>query len=153
MALSNMERMLGCGLALMVLINCNYIATIDLDLREKRPWLYHSSYVYTCTYSSIGGYNAILTIVPEIQYVYLNDTVTLDCATNMTGYVINFFYGTKVLADETVLSNGVKRTTFTATSTINGTDIFCSASMDMQKIFTGLAYFYIQGNLTHKLLC
>ena len=76
--------------------------------------------------------------------------MTFECATNMTGYTIDFFYGNNVLPDETNLPNNRgKRTTFTATSNINGTDIFCTASMNMT---TGLAYLYIQGNLTHKFL-
>ena len=87
------------------------------------------------------------------QYVYLNDTVTFECATNMTGYTINFIYGNNVLPNETTLPNNRgKRTTFTATSSINGTDIFCSAHMNTMTNFTGLAYLYIQGILTRNFL-
>lgn len=98
------------------------------------------------------GSSALFTIVPEIQYVYLNDTVAFECATSMTGYTINFVYGNNVLPNETTLPNGGKRTTFTATSNINGTDVFCIASMNMMTNLTGLAYFYIQGILAHKFL-
>ena len=87
------------------------------------------------------------------QYVYLNDTVTFECATNMTGYTINFIYGKNVSANETtLLNNRGKRTTFTATSNINGTDIICIARMDIMTSSTGLAYLYIQGILTHNFL-
>ena len=87
------------------------------------------------------------------QYVYLNDTVSFECATNMAGYTINFIYGNNVLPNETTLPNNRgKRTTFTATSNINGTDIFCSARMNTMTYFTGLAYLYIQGILTRNFL-
>ena len=100
------------------------------------------------------GCSALFTVVPETQYVYLNDTVTFECATNLTGYIINFIYGSNdVLSDETTLPNGGKRTTFTATSNINGTDILCIATMNTMINLTGLAYLYIQGILTHKFLC
>ena len=56
--------------------------------------------------------------------------MTFECATNMSGYTINFVYGNNVLPNETTLSNGGKRTTFTATSNINGTDIYCSVRMN-----------------------
>ena len=56
--------------------------------------------------------------------------------------------------ETTLPNNRGKRTTFTAASNINGTDIFCSATrMGMVENFTGLAYLYIQGILTHKFLC
>ena len=87
------------------------------------------------------------------QYVYLNDTVSFECATNMTGYTINFIYGNNILPNETTLSNNRgKRTTFTASSNLNGTDILCIASMGMTLETTDLVYLYIQGTLTHKFL-
>ena len=88
------------------------------------------------------------------QYVYLNDTVTFECATNMTGYTINFIYGNNVLPNETTLPNNRgKRTMFTATSNINGTDILCIASIGIMTLeTTDLVYLYIQGNLAHKFL-
>ena len=81
------------------------------------------------------------------QYVYLNDTVTFECATNMTGYTINFYYGSNLLPNETtLLNNRGKRTTFTASSNLNGTDILCSASMGIMTLeTTDLVYLYIQG--------
>ena len=80
--------------------------------------------------------------------------MTFECATNMNGYTINFFYGKTVLPNETTfLGSRGKRTTFIATSNINGTDVFCSARMGMVANQTGLAYLYIQGILTHTFLC
>ena len=90
-----------------------------------------------------------------IQYVYLSDTVTFECATNMTGYTIDFIYGNNVSANETTLPNNRgKRTTFTASSNLNGTDILCIASMGITTLeTTDLVYLYIQGILIHKFLC
>ena len=80
------------------------------------------------------------------QYVYVNDTVTFECGTNLTGYTLSFFYGTNaVMATETDLPNGGKRTTFIATSEVNGTDIVCVARMGTMINTTEAAYVYIQG--------
>ena len=79
------------------------------------------------------------------QYVYLNDTVTFECATNLTGYTISFLFGTDPMDTITDLSNGGKRTTFTATSEINGTNIICLARMGIMIFNTDAAYLYIQG--------
>ena len=79
--------------------------------------------------------------------------MAFECATNMTDYIIIFAYGSNVLPNETILPNGRKRTTFTATSNINGTDIICIASMNTIVNSTGLAYLYIQGILAYKFLC
>ena len=84
-------------------------------------------------------------IVPVTQYVYFNDNVTFECSTNLTGYTLSFFYGTHVMPTETDLPNGGKRTTFTANSTLNGTDIFCLARMGSMTNTTEVAYIYIQG--------
>ena len=80
------------------------------------------------------------------QYVYVNDTVTFECAGfNGTGFTLSFFYGTNVMEIETDLPNGGKRTTFTATSEVNGTDIVCAARMGIMINITEVAYIYIQG--------
>ena len=78
----------------------------------------------------------------------MNDTVTFECGTtcNLTGYTLSFFYGTNaVMATETDLPNGGKRTTFTATSEVNGTDIVCAARMGIMINTTEAAYVYAQG--------
>uniref|UniRef100_A0A1X7V3Z4 Fibronectin type-III domain-containing protein n=1 Tax=Amphimedon queenslandica TaxID=400682 RepID=A0A1X7V3Z4_AMPQE len=88
----------------------------------------------------------IFTTVPITQYVYVNDTVTFECAGFIgSGYTLSFLYGTDVMATETDLPNGGKRTTFTATSEVNGTDIFCLARMGIMINSTEAAYIYIQG--------
>ena len=79
------------------------------------------------------------------QYVYFNDTVTFECSTNLAGYTLSFFYGADVMPTETDLPNGGKRTTFTATSEVNGTDIVCAARMGIMINTTEAAYIYIQG--------
>ena len=91
--------------------------------------------------STIG----IFTIVPVTQYVYINDTVTFECATNTSGYTISFFYGTDVMETETDLPNGGKRTILTATSEVNGTNIVCAARMGIMINTSEVAYIYIQG--------
>ena len=87
----------------------------------------------------------IFELVPVTQYVYLNDTVTFECATNLTGYTISFLFGTDPMDTVTDLCNGGKRTTFTATSGINGTNIICLARMGIMTFNTDAAYLYIQG--------
>ena len=92
----------------------------------------------------------IFTIVPVTQYVYVNDNVTFECSTNLTGYTLLFLYGTDVMPTETDLPNGGKRTTFTATSEVNGTNIVCAARMGIMINNTEAAYIYIQGiNYVH----
>ena len=86
-----------------------------------------------------------VSIVPVTQYAYVNDNVTFECSTNLTGYTLSFFYGTNVMPTETDLPNGGKRTTFTATSEVNGTDIVCAARMGIMINATEAAYVYIQG--------
>ena len=91
--------------------------------------------------------------MPETQYVYLNDSVTFECATNLTGYTCFFFYGTDVKEVETNLPNGGKKTIFTATSQVNGTYIFCVARKGSVTNSTDLAYIYIQGKTyLHKII-
>ncbi|XP_019863040.1 PREDICTED: uncharacterized protein LOC109591873 [Amphimedon queenslandica] len=88
----------------------------------------------------------VFTIVPVTQYVYVNDTVTFECAGFIgTGFTLSFFYGTNVMENETDLPNGGKRTTFTATSEVNGTDIFCLPRMGIMINTSEAAYIYIQG--------
>uniref|UniRef100_A0A1X7V2T8 Fibronectin type-III domain-containing protein n=1 Tax=Amphimedon queenslandica TaxID=400682 RepID=A0A1X7V2T8_AMPQE len=95
---------------------------------------------------TVGFQISTFTIVPVTQYVYINDTVTFECAGFIgTGYTLSFFYGTDVMPTETDLPNGGKRTTFTATSEVNGTDIVCAARMGIMINTTEAAYIYIQG--------
>ena len=61
--------------------------------------------------------------------------------------VITFFYGTDVADNVTDLSNGGKRTTFTAVSAINGTNIVCFSRMGSITTVSDVAYLYIQGKV------
>ena len=92
----------------------------------------------------------IFTIVPETQYVYLNCSVTFECATNLTGYTLTFSYG--VAVDETFnpidLPDGGKKvtTTFIVTHSLNGTSVRCHADDDDNSfISTSKVYAYAQG--------
>ena len=96
---------------------------------------------------------SIFTIVPETQYVYLNHNVTFECATNLTGYTLSFNYIfsggsiTPALKKSNLTDGGIKvSTTFTVTSTLNGTRIGCRADHSVNTpMLTSLANVYAQG--------
>ena len=97
-----------------------------------------------------GTAASIFTIVPETQYVYLNHNVTFECATNLTGYTLTFSYdkSVDVTFKQTNLPNGGVKitTTFTVTSTNNGTRIGCIADDSVNTpMATSFAYAYAQG--------
>ena len=87
------------------------------------------------------------------QYAYVNDTVTFDCATNMTGYILSFDYntgpGVSLSASQATLDipGGGKRiiANITATSQLNGTTAICSAVNQHDFIISNPAYIYVQG--------
>ncbi|XP_019851104.1 PREDICTED: mucin-3A-like [Amphimedon queenslandica] len=67
-----------------------------------------------------SGTNISFIIVPVTQYVYVNDTVTFECATNLTQCVP--FFVTYPSVNGSVLSSaGMASLTLTATSEENGT--------------------------------
>ena len=76
------------------------------------------------------------------QYVYLNDTVTFECAfTNLSGYFIS--RGT--IPPVTTLANGsgtMISFSLTATIQVNGTDVTCYT---VNGNATETAYVYVQG--------
>ena len=93
---------------------------------------------------------SIFTIVPETQYVYLNHNVTFDCATNLIGYTLTFSYSGSVVVKVKQVNlpdGGIKvSTTFTVTSTNNGTSVRCIADDNVNiPMFTSLASAYAQG--------
>ena len=96
---------------------------------------------------------SIFTVVPVSQYAYVNDTVTFDCATNMTGYVLSFIYftgpGVSLSASQATLDipGGGRRViaNITATSQLNGTTVTCSAVNQHDVIISKPAYIYVQG--------
>ena len=72
----------------------------------------------------------IYTIVPVTQYVYLNDTVKYECATNLTGYSLFLItQGSECLESHETLDNGgmIVSCSLTASSEANGTQVTCYA--------------------------
>ena len=95
----------------------------------------------------------IFTIVPTTQYIWINQTATFTCATNVTGYQLSFTIPAGVYDTTTVtdLPGGGQLATssFTVTSDNNGTSLRCTA--DNGTIFTSttLVYAYAQGTVDH----
>ena len=86
---------------------------------------------------------ASITTVPETQYVYVNDTVTFECGTNLTRYIDSLMIDTNpplsgVYPYNHYLTVGL---TLIATREINGTSFTCRALHDT----TEPAYLYVQG--------
>ena len=75
----------------------------------------------------------IFTIVPTTQYVWINQTATFTCATNVTGYTLSFSIPAgiaHVTTTVTDLPGGGQRVTcsVTVTSDNNGTSARCLAT-------------------------
>ena len=87
------------------------------------------------------------TIVPETQYVYVNDTVTFECATNLTEFDLSFVTYPPVV-DSISVANGMISLNLTATSEVNGTNVTCNATTDHTTNVTEPAYLYVQGQYT-----
>ena len=88
------------------------------------------------------------------QYAYVNNTVTFNCATNMTGHVLSYNYvtgpGVSLSASLTTLDipGGGERiiANITATTQLNGTNVTCSADNQHDVIISKpAAYIYVQG--------
>ena len=80
--------------------------------------------------------------MPVTQYVYLNDTVKFECATNLTDY--NLFLTSEGCSEaHETLPNGGKMVSciLTASSEVNGTCVTCHAS---NGDITEPAYVYVQ---------
>ena len=92
----------------------------------------------------------IFTIVPVTQYVYVNDTVTFECATNLNKKILYFeIAGENPLSQTSLaLPNGGMMISFnlTATKALNGTDVTCYTFSGNA---TDTAYLYIQGKLVN----
>ena len=94
---------------------------------------------------------SIFTIVPETQYVYVNDTVTFECATNVTAYAFNFSFVTyPPVMDSVSSSTGILSLNLTATSEVNGTNVTCHATNGAT---TEPAYLYVQGQYNTFIYC
>uniref|UniRef100_A0A1X7SV27 Fibronectin type-III domain-containing protein n=2 Tax=Amphimedon queenslandica TaxID=400682 RepID=A0A1X7SV27_AMPQE len=89
--------------------------------------------------SAIGSIFFI--IVPVTQYVYANDTVTFECATNTTQFGL-FFVTNPSVAGSIYTSGGMASLTLTATSEVNGTEVTCIVHNGAT---TEPAYLYVQG--------
>ena len=99
--------------------------------------------IYSFTLFIVSG-SFIFTIVPETQYVYVNDTVTFECGTNATEYTNSLMIDTNpplggVYPYTHSLTVGL---TLTATSEINGTSFTCRV---LHGATTEPAYLYVQG--------
>ena len=87
---------------------------------------------------------SIFTIVPETQYVYVNDTVTFECATNVTHIGLSFVTYPSV-AGPVSTSTGIISLNLTATSEVNGTNVTCQVATGHSTAVTAPAYLYVQG--------
>ena len=74
----------------------------------------------------------IFTIVPTTQYVWINQTATFTCATNVTGYELSFSVSGGVADVPTLMDlpggGQLVTTSFTVTSDNNGTSVRCLAA-------------------------
>ena len=81
------------------------------------------------------------------QYVYLNDTVTFECATNLAEYDFYFTIGGKFRqpTNFTSLTNGGRKVSLSevATDQLNGTGVVCHSLNDGN--VTETVYIYVQG--------
>ena len=94
----------------------------------------------------------IFTIVPTTQYVWINQTATFTCATNVTGYELVFnIPGVDVEQESNApLPGGGQTITaiFTATLDTNGTNVTCGALMEFTLIdTTKVVQILVQGNI------
>ena len=84
--------------------------------------------------------------MPETQYVYINDTVTFECATNLTGHALIFTVGGVIQLSTavTTLPNGGRKISLSqvATDQLNGTDVVCQ---DNNGNAAETVYIYVQG--------
>ena len=84
------------------------------------------------------------------QYVYLNDTVTFGCATNLVDYQLFIFLNPSMSFSLHTVSNSnsvMVSFNLTARSEVNGTAVTCQASNGNATV---PAYLYIQGQYGHQ---
>ena len=96
----------------------------------------------------------IFTIVPTTQYVWINQTATFTCATNVTGYILFFSIPASVdhIPTVTDLPGGglLATTSFIVTSDNNGTSGLAEDATDIQ--FTTKVFAYAQGTIHHRIM-
>ena len=97
---------------------------------------------------------SIFTIVPETQYVYVNDTVTFECAIiNGTQFDLSFVTYPSVNGSISS-STGMASFNLTATSEVNGTNVTCTSyNYDFAVANTEPAYLYVQGQYNTFIYC
>ena len=94
---------------------------------------------------------SIFTIVPETQYVYVNDTVTFECASNVTEIRLIFVTYPSVHHSSVSSSIGMRISlNLTATSEVNGTNVTCQETYGAT---TEPAYIYVQGQYNTFIYC
>ena len=95
----------------------------------------------------------IFTIVPTTQYVWINQTATFTCATNVTGYELSFSIPAGIAHVTTVtdLPEGGRLATasFTVTSDNNSTRVRCIAENGDLLTSTTLVFAYAQGTVDY----
>ena len=99
----------------------------------------------------------IFTIVPTTQYVWINQTATFTCATNVTGYILSFSIPAGVAHDTTTVTDlpeggQLATASFTVTSDNNGTSVRCIAENGELFTITTLVYAYAQGTVDHRIM-
>ena len=92
---------------------------------------------------------SIFTIEPKTQYVYVNDTVTFECAINEADLnKFDLFFVTYPSVNGSVSSSaGMISLNLTATTEVNGTNVTCNAT-GLTTTVTAPAYLYVQGQYT-----
>ena len=89
----------------------------------------------------------IFTIVPTTQYVWINQTATFTCATNVTGYTLNFntIPNANTFTEELPGGGVLAYLTLNVTRENNGTKVRCSADNGTILISADSVYAYTQG--------
>ena len=100
---------------------------------------------------------SIFTILPVTQYVYINDTVTFECATNETEFDLSIATYPSVTGSISILNTGkgstILKLNLTATSEVNGTNVTCNATTELTTAVTEPAYVYVQGQYNTFIYC
>ena len=98
----------------------------------------------------------IFTIVPTTQYVWINQTATFTCATNVTGYSLIFSVSGGVADVPTLMDlpggGQLATTSFTVTSDNNGTSARCLADNGDLLTSATPVYAYAQGTVDHRIM-
>ena len=96
-----------------------------------------------------------ITIVPATQYVWVNQTATFTCVTNVTGYSLSFSVSGGVADVSTLMDlpegGQLATTSFTVTSDNNGTSVRCLADDGTDIQLTTPVFAYAQGILSYYL--